>query len=124
MSTSAAAVSLSTIAILEAGQAKTIACNVLAQGYQHSTATVAQQQQYAACVERMYPESISPEAAMALKVLIVLLIVSVPFGAWRAHRDAGDWTDAAMAALIAPLIVGTIAAFLFLAYVGICFILA
>lgn len=120
---SAAASSLATVALLQASQAKTAACKALVRDYEHNTATVDQQQEYAGCIGHLHPDAIGPDAAIALKVLIVLMVASIPVGAWRGYRSAyGDIAEAGIAAFLYPAAIGAAAICVFFLVLGIRFV--
>lgn len=79
-------------------------CNALMSGYQHSGATLAQQQAYAACV----PEPATAQSHAEAKVLVVaaifclLIAVVVGIKQWR-KEDVVDGVFSGIAACVASL---------------------
>lgn len=78
-----------TIIAVQSGEARRATCIGLVRGFEHDTATVAERQEYAACVERLYPSELSPGAVIALKVVIVCALLGTCFGAWKGWKDDG-----------------------------------
>ena len=121
------ATAIAIIATAEAEAAKTLACKGYVRGFQNDTATVAEMHQYAGCITRLYPaESMSADAAIGLKVAIVLMILSMPFGAWKGARDFGfggwDWGGFVVGVLVAPCVVAAAIAVGGLLIMGIKFV--
>ena len=85
-----AAVAISTIALAESNRAQDTACRAVISAYNATGATVAQMQEYAACVHRLMP--VDTSAPLWLKVAIVTMLVSTAAGtAWGCmtpYRDA------------------------------------
>lgn len=77
MAISSAAIVLSTIALSEAEQAKTVTCKLLVSNYEAKTATVTQMHEYSDCVSHLYPQpqEISPDIIIALKIILVLCAI-------------------------------------------------
>ena len=81
MSTSTA---ISVIAANQAAQARKAAqCVGVMDGFTHTTASVGQRQEYAECVELLYPsdDAISPAAVGVLLITVLLGAISGAFGA-------------------------------------------
>ena len=110
MSTSVAlssvAVAQSSIAIAEAEHAQIVACQGFVRGFENDKATTAQMRQYASCVQRLYPEAISPDGMVAIKVLIALLLLSIPIGGYLSWKRDEDSMLAVLGALLAPCVIG------------------
>lgn len=99
MSTTAAAFYHAQNATLQAQEhkAKTVACKSLVSGFDSKTATVEQSQDYARCINHLYPSELSSVEAVMLKVAIVFCLACAAFGArhfWK--RDDEDWFSALM----------------------------
>lgn len=94
MSVTAANTAISTAAATQANiaahQAHVERCTIELAAYSPKTATVAQMQSYAGCVNFMHP---STESASAMKfvvgVLLLAMIIGAIFGAVRAPYDHG-----------------------------------
>jgi hypothetical protein len=98
MSTSGAAVVISSVALAEAIAAKTEACKATVKTYKPETATVAEMRGYAECVQRLHPNDLPGGALIVVKVAIVLVLLGAVVGAWKSYRERGyfGWFDVAM----------------------------
>lgn len=90
----AAAVAMSAAATRKAEEA---ACIATVQGYEHDTASIAQRQAYAECVERLHPSPLAPDMQLAIKALIVVVLIGMVVGAWL-HRNR--WEGPVTGALV------------------------
>lgn len=84
---SAAAVAASSAAISAANTARRKAeCVAGMDDFQHVTATVVQRQHYADCVRLIHPDPLSGTEAIALKVAIVVVLISAAVGSFMNFR--------------------------------------
>jgi hypothetical protein len=98
MSTSGAAVAISSVALAEASAAKTEACKATVKTYKPETATVAEMRGYAECVQRLHPNDLPSGAVIAIKIAIVLVLIGAIVGAWKSYKDRDyfGWFDVSM----------------------------
>lgn len=96
-----------------ASRARKAECLSIEKSYDHTTATVEQKQEYASCIKRLYPQEISPECILALKVVIVLVLVAGVWGAFKGY----DIADRVMNSILHMIIT-------FLAIIGVTIIIA
>lgn len=75
---------------IAADQAHTERCLIEMGQYQPKLATTAQMQSYAACVHQVHPEPISADAAISIKVAIIIVIVCMLAGNVQGWREEGD----------------------------------
>jgi hypothetical protein len=75
------------IAQQQAAEGAKMACQAWMPNYTHANATVEKMQAYAECVNRVYPQPMSPDSMIALKVAVALLFVGVIVGTWRGMND-------------------------------------
>lgn len=64
-----------------------LACDAMMPTYAHQNATVEQMQTYAKCVDKMHPQEMSFGAVIALKVAIVIVLLSTAIGAYVGSRS-------------------------------------
>ena len=98
---SAAANAQSAAALASANAARDTACQSLINSYQPKGASVSEMREYAACVQRLHPEPIPADATTVLKFAVVILLLSMPVGAWIGYRShlGGDVMSAVMGAI-------------------------
>lgn len=91
-------------------EAKRIACRSIVNGYEDRTASIEQRQQYATCVDLLYPTALPPGAALFLKVWIVCALLAAPLGAWMLrHEDpSGGAEPIIFGAVLGPIAVGAV----------------
>ena len=117
---SSMAATQSAIAANQAAQAKTAACKALVTTYKHESSTVAEMREYADCVYRLHPSEMSPDVLIALKVLVFLLLVSMPIGGWVMRYE--DWSGRCAGVVAAPCIVALVALVIWLIGAGVLFL--
>ena len=131
MSTSAAmaasASASATAANAQAQQAMRKACEASVIGYEHNTATIAEMQGYAQCVERLHPLELGPESVLTAKMIVAALMIAAVAGAVKWCID--DWGFEPIQGAIHGMFVGLFAVILvFLlgagAYFGVNFLLS
>lgn len=83
---STAANTSAVIAQQQAERAMKLACEAMMPTYTHQTATVEQMQVYAKCVEKLHPEELSFGAVIALKIAIVIVLLSTAVGGYIGSR--------------------------------------
>lgn len=93
MSTTAIAISTAANAQAAAAnaaaqEAARTACMTYVRGYQHDRATVAEMQGYAECIGRLYPQELSADGLVAVKVVIAILLAGVVIGIVHQYRDS------------------------------------
>ena len=71
------------IAQQQAEEGAKMACQAWMPNYNHATATLEKMHAYAECVHRLYPEPMSTDSLIALKVAVALLFIGTLVGAWR-----------------------------------------
>jgi len=82
MPVSSAALTISTIALIEAEQAKDMACKSIVSNYDTKVATVTQMQEYSSCVNRLHPHELPTDAIVVFKILFVLCLLGGVIFAW------------------------------------------
>lgn len=89
----AAAAAQSAIAAAHARAPRITACSAAVKGYAHDAATMQQRQEYAACIEMLYPQPMEPAETAWMKVAVALLLIGGIAGAIRGWRNAfyGEW---------------------------------
>lgn len=75
------------IAQQQADHAAKVACEAMMPTYTHQGATVELMHAYADCVNRVYPNPMSHDSLIALKIAVALLFVGMIVGAWRGHDN-------------------------------------
>lgn len=96
VSTSAAASANTAAARMEAQRCKDVINNFTANG-----ATVGQMQEYATCVDYVYPQQMGVEAVIFLKFLFVSAILGAIVAGWSESRSEYHvWSDVGIMALL------------------------
>lgn len=93
-----------------AHRARVDRCTVFESRFEVARASVAEKQEYASCVETLYPQPTSEHGTYLIKGGIVVLLVAMVVGAicgWREHRDV---SGSILAAIVFPI--GTLAVML------------
>lgn len=98
-------------------RAKAAECRAFMPTYDPATATPDVMRFYADCVERLYPAAMEPSTVLFFKVMIVVALIGLALGLWKAYRDAYGWGDmlalglgyGALGSAIGPAIMGAIA---------------
>ena len=67
---------------------KEIACKAIESSFNNTTATIEQKQQYAECIDMLYP-LYSSNDILVVKVLVVLAFVSFIFGFIKGYKEYG-----------------------------------
>ena len=80
--------------------ARKTACTASMPRFDPGTATVQDKQEYAGCVELMFPQPMSADAILAAKVLFVFALIGMAWGAWLGKQGFGDWGDSIMFAFL------------------------
>lgn len=73
-----------------AHRARVDRCAVFENRFEVARASVAEKQEYASCVETLYPQPVSQNETYLIKGCIVLVLIAVVVGAvigWKEHRD-------------------------------------
>lgn len=84
-------ISLSTLALIQAQQAREEACNAVISSFDSKTSTVAQKRVYAECVDFIYPVH-SPEEILVAKIFFVVALLSAGYGLLYEYREGdGDF---------------------------------
>ena len=126
---SAAALASSSSAQLAASQARKSACEAFEMSYRPELATRDQKQQYAECVELLYPKPSTPMTDteyLAVKGIIVILLVAVVFGTVKGWQEGSDTVDkivwATLTGFMGAVFSGLIMLFGFLFFEGIAYL--
>jgi len=82
-----AAVSQASIAQASARKAQIEQCKFTMPNFDAQSATVSEMREYAHCVEIMHPNEIGAATIIALKVLFVVALAGMAFGAWKGRHD-------------------------------------
>lgn len=61
-------------------------CKVVMEKFEPKTSTVQEIQEYAKCVDIIYPTAISPEAMLFWKIIFVISLCGMLLGFYKAHR--------------------------------------
>lgn len=113
------AASQAAIASAEAHRAHVERCKATMPNFDAKTATVAEMREYSDCVSALYPKELGADATIALKVLFVIALAGMVFGAWRDRKTTAwaGWGSHAMMGvlwfLLAPCAVAFAAAVLY-----------
>lgn len=116
---SSAALAQSSAAQQAATEAKTASCQLLVQTYQNN-GNIDAAKAFADCVQFLHPDDMSSGSRLALKLFVLLAMVSFVVGTWvGANSLADSWSGrdwisgllcGAAAALAIPLLVGLLVA--------------
>ena len=105
-------------------QAKTTACKAIIQGFSSDTANLGDMQQFASCVQYLYPETLSGEATLWVKFFIVMgllgIVIGIVNGAGRGHND---WADTLGMAFVGMLVMPACAAVCVAIYYAVRFLI-
>jgi hypothetical protein len=85
----AAASANSAVAAAQASQAARTACISYTQNYNAQHATITEAREYAACVNRLYPDPPTGAETLALKAAIVVVFLAMIVGAWVGWHEDG-----------------------------------
>ena len=93
-------------------------CNQLMTSFNTLNSTVEQKQQYAECVDHLYPE-IDGGSIMALKVIVLVVIISFFIGAFIASKQGDDIIMSAIFGMVCSVGVTVLS---FLLFMGVSFV--
>lgn len=126
---SAAALASSAAANSAAQAAKKNSCVTLELTYKPELASVSQKQQYAECLELLYPKPSAPLTGgevVAAKIGIVILLIAFVIGAVKGWREGYDTADSMLGAVLTGLmgwvVVAVVAFILGVAIAGIAYL--
>jgi len=102
-SNSAAAVAISASAESAARDAE---CRVVLAQFDSHEASVEAMREYADCVQRFYPDALGSSEILFFKVMVVLMLVGVFYGAYYAYKQPGYLKDGIMDYIMYPLAFG------------------
>lgn len=79
---------MTTTALIVAARnkAEVAACKLIINGFDSGSASVDQMQEYARCIDKIYPTNLSYNELISLKILLVFFIFSFLFGIWKESR--------------------------------------
>jgi hypothetical protein len=103
---SAAAMASSAAANSAAQAAKKNSCSAFELSYRPDLATVGQKQQYAECIELLYPQPSAPLAGAEIivaKIAIVILLIAFVVGAVKGWREGYGTSDRIVGAVLTGL---------------------
>lgn len=103
---SAAALASSSAANSAAQAARKNSCVAFEMSYRPDLASVSQKQQYAECVELLYPHPSAPITQgeiIAAKIGIVILLIAFAIGAVKGWREGYDTADSIVGAILTGL---------------------
>lgn len=72
---SAGAAASANAANIRARHAEEASCKILVKGYEHNTATIAEQKDYAHCINLLHPSELDPSAILILKILFIIGLI-------------------------------------------------
>lgn len=107
------------IAQQQADHAAKVACEAMMPAYTHQGATVELMHAYADCVNKVYPNPMSHDSLIALKIAVALLFIGMIVGAWY---DRNDYDGPLMGAAKGFVIVLVAETCLFLIAAGLVFL--
>lgn len=87
--TAGVAAAISAAAAAQAQAAREAACRAVQSSYRPDSATVGEMREYASCVQTLYPDPLSADATIALKVAVALIFCGVIGGFVYGRFD--DW---------------------------------
>lgn len=98
-------------------RARAAECKAFMPSYDPATATHEVMRFYADCIDRLYPAAMQPSTVIFFKVMIVLSIIGLVVGLWKAYRDSYSLEDMILfgmaygigGAAAGPLLMGVIA---------------
>lgn len=85
-----------------ANKARVDRCIVFESRFDAAKASAAEKQEYASCVETLYPQPISNEGIWLIKGAIVILILAVVIGGIYGYREFRDGAGIFMGAILGP----------------------
>lgn len=88
----AAASTASALASKRSTEAK---CNELVSGYEHTTATIEQRQEYADCIDMMHPSQLTGDEVIGLKIIIVCAFVGALVSYWKGRDSSCGFSESA-----------------------------
>lgn len=81
-------------------------CQFVLETYDPVYAETEGMRDYAYCVQKLYPEPITEGENMIIKGCILILLVSLVVGAIYGYKNShGDWEDACLWAMLAPMLI-------------------
>jgi len=72
---SAGAAASANAANMRARKAEEASCKMMVKGYEHNTATIAEQKDYAHCINLLHPKALDPSAILILKILFIIGLI-------------------------------------------------
>jgi len=91
----------STATVLNASSnVHTTACKLAVSTYDTSSATIQQMQEYAGCIQQLYPQDFTTVETILIKSLIVCVFLGVATGVYVSRKNYGDKTDMVMQGLL------------------------
>jgi len=124
--TATAAVAISTMASIQAQQARETACKSLISGFDSKTANLNEQREYAGCIRQVYGsgEPLTGGEAILVKIVIIILFIAFIYGFINPFDGYGNQTifDRFMGALIAAVIAVVAIILICLALAGVIFL--
>jgi len=101
-------------------------CEGVLYSYEPQYASQAQMQDYAYCVQKLYPEPMNHTENMVAKgcvlVLLIAFVVGIIYGYKKSKDVCGDWVDVVLWAFLVPACVGLFMCFLGLLLTSIGFL--
>lgn len=94
------------VANVEAQESARKACMAYARGYENDRATVTEMREYAACIDKLYPEPLEQGDVMAWKIIVALLIASMVIGVVHAFRDRNNYYQGLIESTFMGAIIG------------------
>ena len=72
---SAGAAANANAANIRAREAEEASCKMMVKGYEHNTATIAEQKEYAHCINLLHPKALDPSTILILKIFFIIGLI-------------------------------------------------
>jgi hypothetical protein len=86
-----------------AHRARVDRCTVFESRFEVARASVAEKQEYASCVETLYPMPVTEGETSLIKACIVVLLIAMVLGIIWGWRDSRDWEGPVLCGLMFPV---------------------
>lgn len=109
----------SSIALKQSREAELHRCKAFIANYQSQNATTTQMQEYASCVQRVYPKPMTETDVLVLKAVLIVAFIGMVWCFIIARREFNNWLEpiffGVVGFIFAPVGVGILVAILYAA---------